>query len=110
MPYPDLVDSPTLCVFFLFSDSRMYFHDDLCLAQLSRAMCLRSMKSPLQAEECLKEILSCASSIQMDKYLVPYALLEYALLQKEEGNYAAASEHLESAKYGRGGESRIALH
>ena len=61
-------------------------------------MCLKHMKSPLQAEECLKFVIGHVGQLKVDTYLVPYALFEYGLLLKEQGNATEAMTHLERAK------------
>lgn len=65
---------------------------------LLMAVCLKYMQSPLQAEECLKTVISHANQLKHDTYLVPYALFELALLMRDQGNLVEAGNLLESAK------------
>lgn len=58
------------------------------------------MQSPLQAEECLNTVLSLEKKIKDDLYLIPYTLVELALLFWEQGDTAKTSQLLEDAKYG----------
>lgn len=84
--------------YFPSVDSLKYYNEDFCLLNLLKAMCLKYMKSPLQAEECLKTVISFAGKLQVDTYLVPYAVFEYGLLLREQGQIQAAMDTLESAK------------
>ena len=61
-------------------------------------MCLKHMKSPLQAEECLKFVTNQSGKLKVDTYLVPYAKFEQGLLLKDQGNLTEAMQYLESAK------------
>ena len=79
-------------------DTRPFYHDDLCLVTLLKGMCLKFMKSPLQAEECFNLVIGRKSEIKRDTYLVPYAMFEKALLLKGQGNFQGASELMEKAK------------
>ena len=56
------------------------------------------MKSPLQAEGCFKEILEFSGKLKGDKYLIPYALFEYALIVKDEGHLETALTLMDKAK------------
>jgi tetratricopeptide (TPR) repeat protein len=78
--------------------SSPYLADNLALTLLLKGACLRQMKSPLQAEECLQEVISLESKIKEDTFLVPYALVELALLYTDQKDYVKASQLLEDAK------------
>ncbi len=82
-----------------FSDKRVYYKEDLCLITLLRGMCLKYMKSPLQAEECFDTVLSYKGDLNRDTYLIPYASFEKALLLKDQGNVTAAMEIMERTKW-----------
>ena len=75
--------------------------EDECLLLLLKGVCLKYMSAPLAAEESLRSLLRKASkeSLKVDKYLVPYATVELALLLL---NNSADTEEawtlLESAK------------
>ncbi len=56
------------------------------------------MKSPLQAEECFKEVVSHAGKLKADTYLIPYSMFEYGQLLKDQGQLEAALDTLECAK------------
>jgi len=56
------------------------------------------MQSPLQAEECLNTVLSLEKEVKDDLYLIPYTLVELALLCWDQGNTAKSSQLLEDAK------------
>ncbi|KAF4527043.1 hypothetical protein B566_EDAN001591 [Ephemera danica] len=72
--------------------------DNLALVLLLKGACLRQMKSPLQSEECLKEVISLESKIKEDVFLIPYAIVELALLLTDQKDYTKASQLLEDAK------------
>lgn len=75
-----------------------YDADNKGLVLLLKAACLRQMGSPLQAEECLLSVLALEKSIKEDNYLIPYAVVEMALLQKDQGYNDKAIQLLEDAK------------
>ena len=50
-----------------------YYSDDLALALLLKGCCLRSMGSPLQAEECFLQVSKMEKMLQDDTYLIPYS-------------------------------------
>ena len=81
-----------------FSDKRMFFQEDLCLITLLKGVCLKYMKSPLQAEECFKTIIEQHGKLKKDTYLVPYSSYELALLMKDDGNLSEALDLLEKTK------------
>ena len=61
-------------------------------------MCFKAMKSPLQAEECFKEVMAFAGKLKADTYLIPFATFEYAIVLKEQGESEAAMSYLDKAK------------
>lgn len=65
---------------------------------LLKGASLRQMQSPLQAEECLNTVLSLEKEIKDDLYLIPYTLVELALLFWDQGNTAKTLQLLEDAK------------
>ncbi|XP_046407172.1 tetratricopeptide repeat protein 39B-like [Ischnura elegans] len=75
-----------------------YNADNKGLLLLLKAACLRAMGSPLQAEECIQSLLALEKSIKEDNYLIPYGVVELALLQKEQGFDDKAIQLLEDAK------------
>lgn len=79
-------------------DKRMFFQEDIALITLLKGMCLKYMKSPLQAEECFKFVINQQSQLQRDTYLVPYAQFELALIIKSDGNLSESLELLEKTK------------
>lgn len=76
----------------------MFFQEDIALITLLKGMCLKYMKSPLQAEECFKFVIKQQSQLQRDTYLVPYAQFELALIIKSDGNLSESLELLEKTK------------
>ena len=57
------------------------------------------MKSPLQAEECFKEIMTYSGKLKANNYLIPYSIYEYAVLMIDEGDIQSATEMLSRARY-----------
>lgn len=75
-----------------------YEADNHGLLFLLKGACLRHMNSPLQAEECLKTVLSLEKRIKEDHYLIPYSMVELGLLMYEQGDQERAVQILEDAK------------
>ena len=82
---------------FLLTD-HPYKNENWCLLLLLRGMCLKWMKSPLQAEECFREIMTYSGKLKANNYLIPYSMYECGILMKEEGDLPASMELLERAK------------
>lgn len=87
------------------------FHaDNEGLILLLKGACLRQMKHPLLAENCLKRVLELDKSIKEDTYLLPYTTVELALLAHDQGNVQLAIGYLEDARKNYSGyllESRL---
>ncbi|XP_031335383.1 tetratricopeptide repeat protein 39B-like isoform X2 [Photinus pyralis] len=77
---------------------RKYHADNTALVLLLKGACLRQMNSPLQALECLENAISMLKDIQEDHYIVPYAIVELALIEWEQNNREKAIAALEDAK------------
>jgi len=75
-----------------------YYMDDLALLILLKGCCLRSMGSPLQAEECFLAVLKLERNIQLDTYLVPFSVAELGFLYYTEDKIDEAVTWLEAAK------------
>ena len=75
-----------------------YYKEDLCLLKLLEGVCLKFMKSPLQAEECFKTVIEHAGRLKADAYLIPYSMFEYGQLLRDQGHLEAAVDTLECAK------------
>lgn len=76
-----------------------YDSDNRAMLLLLKGACLRQMGSPLQALECLETTISLSKEIQEDHYIIPYAIVELALLEWDAGNNEKAILALEDAKY-----------
>lgn len=75
-----------------------YDNDNRAMLLLLKGACLRQMGSPLQALECLETAISLSKEIQEDTYIIPYAIVELALLERDAGNDDKAILALEDAK------------
>jgi hypothetical protein len=82
----------------LCAEQEEFDADNHALVLLLKGASLRQMQSPLQAEECLNTVLSLEKKIKEDLYLIPYTLVELALLFWDQGNTAKTSQLLEDAK------------
>ncbi|XP_031834687.1 tetratricopeptide repeat protein 39B-like isoform X2 [Nomia melanderi] len=83
----------------LMSGPKSEFHgDNEALLLLLKGACLRQLKRPLLAEDCLTRVLSLDKSIKEDTYILPFATVELALLAKDQGNIPLAIEFLKDAK------------
>lgn len=76
-----------------------YDSDNRAMLLLLKGACLRQMGSPLQALECLETTISLSKEIQEDTYIIPYAIVELALLEWDAGNDEKAILALEDVKY-----------
>jgi len=77
------------------------FHtENYCLILLLRGICLKYMSAPLAAEDCFRKIIAAAPKLQVDRYLVPYATVELALLLIASGETQDAAILLETARTG----------
>lgn len=76
-----------------------YDVDNRALILLLKGACLRHMGSPLQALECLEVVISLQKDIVEDHYLVPYAIVELALVEWQSGNTEKAILALEDVRY-----------
>ena len=75
-----------------------YYMDDLALTILLKGCCLRSMGSPLQAEECFLAVLKLEKNIQLDTYIVPFSVFELGILHHSANRTDEAITWLEAAK------------
>lgn len=75
-----------------------YYYDNFCLLELLRGACLRYMRASLQAEEAFKNVIEHAQQIKEDSFLVPFAVVELALLELERSNFRKVSFYLEDAR------------
>lgn len=76
-----------------------YDADNRGLILLLKGSCLRHMGSPLQALECLEAVISLQKDLVEDHYLVPYAIVELALIEWQNGNKEKAILALEDVRY-----------
>lgn len=56
------------------------------------------MGSPLQAQQCLQEVVALEKQIVDDTYIVPYALVELAIIAKNQGENEQSIQLIESAR------------
>ncbi|XP_046746386.1 tetratricopeptide repeat protein 39B-like [Diprion similis] len=75
-----------------------YQADNEGLVLLLKGTCLRHMRKPLQAEECLRKVLRLDKQIKDDTYLLPFAAVELALLARDQDKPQLAIALLEDTK------------
>ncbi|XP_012280731.1 tetratricopeptide repeat protein 39B [Orussus abietinus] len=75
-----------------------YHVDNSSLLLLLKGACLRQMKKPFLAEDCLKRVILSEKQLKEDTYLPPYAAVELALLARDQGNKEVAIVLLENAR------------
>ncbi|XP_023015567.2 tetratricopeptide repeat protein 39B-like [Leptinotarsa decemlineata] len=75
-----------------------YDYDNKALILLLQGSCLRNMGSPLLALECLESVISMQKNLVEDHFIIPYAILELALAEWQQGNKDKAILALEDAK------------
>ena len=80
-------------------DQRLFYLEDFCLLTLLKGVCLKHMKSPLQAEECFQAVSQHRGTLKRDTFLIPYAMYERGLLLKDQGSFSEALDLLEKTKY-----------
>uniref|UniRef100_A0A915I025 Tetratricopeptide repeat protein 39B n=1 Tax=Romanomermis culicivorax TaxID=13658 RepID=A0A915I025_ROMCU len=68
--------------------------DDYYLCLLLKAMCLKYLQSPFQAEQCLSEIINEARQLTDNSYVLPCALFELSLMKYEDGEIMEAKSYL----------------
>lgn len=68
------------------------------LLLLLKGSLLHVMGSPLQAQQCLQQVITLEKQIQDDTHLVPYALVELAVIAKNQGENDQAVQLIESAR------------
>ncbi|KAK9497802.1 hypothetical protein O3M35_003724 [Rhynocoris fuscipes] len=75
-----------------------YENDNRALLLLMKGCCLSQMKSPLQAEDCFRKIVSMDKQIKHDRYIVPFSQVELALILHSQGKTDVALNILENVK------------
>lgn len=73
-------------------------HDNKALVYLLKGACLRHMGAPNQAIDYFEKVIGLQKEIVQDNYLVPYAIVELALVEWSLGNKEKAILALEDAK------------
>lgn len=75
-----------------------YVNDNKALLLLLKGACLNHLRSPSQAEECFKEVLSYEKKIKQDHFLIPFTLVELGLLYYKRGYVQKSIQIIEDAK------------
>jgi len=73
--------------------------EGICLLNLLKGMCLKHMGAPLAAEECFKSVLVSGHKLSYDAHLVPFTMVELALLTMQDTErHEEAAHMLDQAK------------
>ncbi|XP_034247393.1 tetratricopeptide repeat protein 39B-like [Thrips palmi] len=72
--------------------------DNRALLLLLKGALLHVMGSPLQAQQCLQKVIELEKQIQDDTHLVPYALVELAVIANYQGDKEHAVQLIETAR------------
>ncbi|KAJ1519416.1 hypothetical protein ONE63_004708 [Megalurothrips usitatus] len=72
--------------------------DNRALLLLLKGALLHVMGSPLQAQQCLQKVIALEKQIQDDTHIVPYALVELAVIAINQGEKEQAIQLIESAR------------
>ncbi|XP_073994781.1 tetratricopeptide repeat protein 39B-like [Rhodnius prolixus] len=73
-------------------------NDNRALLLLLKGSCLAQMKSPLQAEDCLKKVATMEKLIKHDRFIVPFSQVELALVLHSQGKTDTALYILDNVK------------
>ncbi|XP_076462469.1 tetratricopeptide repeat protein 39B-like [Babylonia areolata] len=101
---PELVESvlgvveTTVTSLIQNSGSCKFYFDNYCLALLLKGVCLRHRGQLFQAEQCFQEVVSHEKDLEHDHYLVPYTLVELAMLYLQQNRPDVVKTHLHQAK------------
>ncbi|XP_067928838.1 tetratricopeptide repeat protein 39B-like [Watersipora subatra] len=79
-------------------DKLQYYYDNYSLALLLKGVCLGIRGQRFQADMCFQEIIAHQKELKFDTYLVPWAVVERALLHIDMNELKDAENLLESAK------------
>lgn len=72
--------------------------DNRALLLLLKGALLHVMGSPLQAQQCLQQVITLEKQIQVDTHIIPYALVELAIIAKNQGENEQAIQLIENAR------------
>ncbi|XP_025109099.1 tetratricopeptide repeat protein 39B-like [Pomacea canaliculata] len=78
--------------------SHKFYFDDYSLALLLKGVCLRHRGQFLQAEQCFLEVLGNEKDIVYDKYLIPYATVELAIVYLQQDRLSDVKSCIHRAK------------
>ncbi|XP_070195662.1 tetratricopeptide repeat protein 39B-like isoform X2 [Littorina saxatilis] len=78
--------------------SHLFYFDNYSLSLLLKGVCLRHRGQMFQAEQCFLEVISNEKDIVHDRYLVPYATVELAILYLHQERYEDVKHYLHRAK------------
>lgn len=87
-----------------------FFYDDYCLALVLKGVCLKHRGMDFQAEQCFREVWQNEKNLRHDTYLVPYALMELALIFIQTNSLDEAKNILDKAKKFSGYSLESRLH
>ncbi|RUS82422.1 hypothetical protein EGW08_009810 [Elysia chlorotica] len=80
------------------SKNGKFYYDNYCLALLLKGVCLRHRDQHFQAEQCFQEVVDSEKRLRYDHYLIPYSLVELAILYLHQERLSDVKNLLEKAK------------
>ncbi|KAL8600738.1 hypothetical protein ACOMHN_057326 [Nucella lapillus] len=75
-----------------------FYIDNYCLALLLKGVCLRHRGQLFQAEQCFHEVISHEKELEYDRYLVPYTVVELAMLALAQSKLDNVKVYLHQAR------------
>ncbi|XP_059145816.1 tetratricopeptide repeat protein 39B-like isoform X2 [Physella acuta] len=75
-----------------------YYYDNYSLALLIKGVCLRHRGQEFQAEQCFTEVIENEKKLVSDHYLIPYSMVELAILHLHQERFEETKKHLEKVK------------
>ncbi|KAL0277048.1 UNVERIFIED_CONTAM: hypothetical protein PYX00_004469 [Menopon gallinae] len=78
--------------------SSEFYDDNNCLLHLLRGASLRQMNIRSQAEQDFRFVVDNGKKVREDTFLVPFAIVELALLELDRLDYTKAGAYLEDAR------------
>ncbi|BFZ16413.1 hypothetical protein BsWGS_19452 [Bradybaena similaris] len=75
-----------------------FYYDNYTLVLLLKGVYLRHRGQLFQAEQCFKEVIENEKKLQSDHYLIPYSVVELAILYLQQERFPDVKKQLDKAK------------
>ncbi|XP_005096921.3 tetratricopeptide repeat protein 39B [Aplysia californica] len=80
------------------AESEKFYYDNYSLALLLKGVCLRHRDQLFQAEQCFQEVIANEKKIVNDYYLLPYTIVELAIIQLLQERFDEVKKNLDKVK------------